>query len=313
MNSTQAPGESEDGPARKEPGPAGSSPVVRLGELELIVVSGGVFRIDGGTMFGVVPKLLWDRKIPSDDQNRIPQQTNCLIVRSSRGCTLIDTGIGGHLSEREQRNYGLSTPGHPLLRNLAAAGIAPEEITTVILTHLHFDHAGGGVVLDQEGVLQPTFPNAEYVVQRGEWMQATAGFPELRAAYPQQNLLPVQESGQLRLIDQETEILPGLHSRVTGGHTQFHMAVVIESQQQRALYAADVCPTEHHLPQLWCMAYDVDPLQTRRIKQQLLGEAVDSDSLVLFDHDPGCAAARIERDNRGGFTATDRIPAPGLD
>lgn len=287
-------------------------PLLTLGELELFSVSGGEFQIDGGTMFGVVPKALWQRAIPADDRNRIPQQTNCLLIRGPGGCTLIDTGLGGHLSDRQRKVYGITAPGHPLLRNLAALGISPGDITTVVLTHLHFDHAGGGVVADEAGELVPAFPRAEYVVQRGEWSQATAGFPELRAAYPQENLQPLEHAGQLRLMDGDGEILPGLSGRVTGGHTQFHMALEITGGGQTALYPADVCPTQHHLPALWCMSYDTSLLDTRRIKPQLLGQAADAGWWVLFDHDPACAAARIVRDDRRGFATTAQRPVVTL-
>jgi glyoxylase-like metal-dependent hydrolase (beta-lactamase superfamily II) len=276
----------------------------RLGEFELTTISGGVFHIDGGTMFGVVPKTLWSRLIPPDDQNRIAQQTNCVLVRTGQQTVLIDTGYGSKLSEKERRIFNIAE-GDPLVRNLNAKGVGVDEIDVVILSHLHFDHAGGATQISENGALRPTFPNAEYVAQRHEWVTATAGYPELRAAYPQDNLLPLQEAGQLRLIDGNAEIVPGIRAFVTGGHTQGHQAIFLESGGETAIYLGDTCPTTRHLPALWCMGYDLDILHLRRLKPDLLGQVADNDWLALFDHDPDHAAARLVRDNRRDFAVAE--------
>ncbi|MGH7201324.1 MAG: MBL fold metallo-hydrolase [Planctomycetaceae bacterium] len=279
---------------------------MKLGQFELTTISGGRFSIDGGTMFGVVPKTLWNRVVPADEGNFIPQATNCVLVRTGRQTMLIDTGYGSKLDEKQRRIFR-SEEGGPLLDSLASKGVTPEEIDVVVLSHLHFDHAGGATRRDESGKLVPTFPNAEYVAQRREWETASADLPELRGAYPQENFLPLAETGQLRLIEGDGEILPGFRARVTGGHTTFHMAIVIESDGETAVYLGDICPMWGHLPTLWCMAYDVDLLETRRVKPRLLGEIADSGWLALSDHDAQHAAARIRRDEKRDFAVSDAL------
>ncbi len=279
---------------------------MQLGQFQLTTVSGGRFQIDGGTMFGVVPKSLWSRVISSDDSNHIPQATNCLLVNTLDRKVLIDTGYGAKLPEK-QRKIFRSERGDPLVVSLKAAGVLPEQIDMVILSHLHFDHAGGATRHDDQRGLVPTFPNAEYVVQRREWMIATAELPELQVAYPLENLLPLKRANQLRFIDGDVDIVTGIHSVVTGGHTVGHQVFIIESDGESAVYLADLCPTWRHLPTLWCMSYDVDVLQTRRKKPELLGHIADNGWLAVADHDPDHAAARLHRDKKRDFSVTEAI------
>jgi glyoxylase-like metal-dependent hydrolase (beta-lactamase superfamily II) len=279
---------------------------MKFGSMELKTVSGGLCFLDAGTLFGVVPKVLWERKLQADDRNRIPQETNCVLATIDGRNVLVDTGYGSKLPEKQQRNL-TSEPGDPLLRNLKEAGFEPEDIDVVVFSHLHFDHAGGGTRTNDAGEIVPSFPNAEYIAQRREWVMATSGLPELRGAYPQENLLPLQDSGQLRLIDGNVEIMPGLRSLVTGGHTEGHQALLFESAGQTAVFLGDICSSRMHLPVLWCMAYDTNLMQTRRSKADLLGEIADNDWLALLDHDPDYAAVRLSRDDRSDFVPSDLI------
>jgi glyoxylase-like metal-dependent hydrolase (beta-lactamase superfamily II) len=279
---------------------------MQLGSLTLRTISGGTYWIDGGTMFGVVPRPLWERNFPTDEQHRIPQDTNCLLVQTGDRNILIDTGAGSKLTDKERGRLSAQS-GDPLVENLASAGLAVEDIDQVVLTHLHFDHAGGATRFDDEGQLVPTFSNAEYVVQREEWVTATAGYPELRAAYSLDNLLPLQDSGQLTLIDSNRDVGSGMRVFVTGGHTQGHQVIILESDDQTAVYLADICPTWRHLPVLWCLSYDTHLLQTRRVKAELLGQIADSGWLALFDHDPDVVAARLERDSRKDFVVSESL------
>ena len=279
---------------------------MKLGQIELRTISGGLCHLDAGTLYGVVPRVLWERKTPPDDRNRIPQQTNCVLATIDGRNILVDSGYGSKLPEKQQRNLS-SEAGDPLFRNLANAGFAPEDIDIVVFSHLHFDHAGGGTRLNEAGEIVPSFPNAEYIAQRREWVMATSGLPELRGAYPQENLLPLQNSGQLRLLDGNVEIVPGLRSIVTGGHTEGHQALVFESAGETAVFLGDICGTRMHLPVLWCMAYDTNLMQTRRIKADLLGEVADNDWLALLDHDPDYAAVRVHRDDRSDFVAAELL------
>ncbi len=280
---------------------------MKLGQFTLTTVSGGRFRSDGGTMFGVVPKILWSKLVTVDADNCIPQATNCVLIDTGRQKVLIDTGYGPKLQEKERLVLG-ADPGNPIVTSLAAQGLTPKDIDVVILSHLHFDHAGGGISLDGDRLVT-TFPRAEYVVQRREWEIATAGYPELRAAYPQENIVPLETTGQLRLVDGDVDIVPGIHARITGGHTDGQMALFIYSGGQTAVYLADACPTWRHLPSLWCMSYDMDLLQSRRIKPVLLGEIVEQDWLALSCHDPDHAAAKLKTDPQREFAVSEAINA----
>lgn len=279
---------------------------MQFGRFQLRTVSGGRYRIDGGTMFGVVPRSMWGRVFPPDENNNILQETNCVLVEDGERTVLIDTGYGPKLSEKRRKIFD-AEEGDPLLRSLSDAGVRAEDVDAVVFSHLHFDHAGGATRLDEKGELVPTFPNAEYIVQRLEWVTATAGFPELRGVYPQENLLPLKESGQLRLVDGNVELLPGLRAQVTGGHTHGHAAIIIESGGETAVYLGDVCPTTRHLPVFWGLGYDVDLLRLRRSKAELLGRIADERWLALFDHDPDRAAGRLKRDDRRGFVLETSI------
>lgn len=281
--------------------------VVQLGRFDLQTLNGGQFRIDGGTMFGVVPRVLWERQFPADDQHRIAQRCSCLLVRSEDRIVVIDTGYGSKLPDKQQQQISAEC-GEPLVKSLAALGVTPDEVDAVIFTHLHFDHAGGASRTVEDGSIQDIFPRAEYIVQRREWVTAIGNFPEFRGAYQSENLEPLAQSGRLRLIDGNVEILPGLRAFVTGGHTDGHQAVLIESEGQVAVYLGDLCPTWRHLPVLWCLGYDVQMSQTRRAKAELLGLIADRNWFALFDHDPEVAGARLARDSRKDFVLVDPVP-----
>lgn len=278
----------------------------QIGNFRLTTISGGRFVIDGGTMFGVVPKSMWSKVFPADGQNNILQETNCLLVQTGEQNILIDTGYGSKLPPKQREIFAVEE-GDPLVRNLNAVGMSAEDIDLVILSHLHFDHAGGATQIDADGLLAPTFPNARHIAQRREWMTATANLPELRGAYPQDNLLPLAEHEVLDFIDGNVEIVPGIRSLVTGGHTAAHMAIVIDGGATGAVYLGDLCPTSRHLPTLWGIAYDVDVLQLRRKKPEILGMIADRGWWALWDHDPDHAAGKIVRDDRRDFVMTEGL------
>jgi glyoxylase-like metal-dependent hydrolase (beta-lactamase superfamily II) len=279
---------------------------MQLGQLTLETVSGGRFRADGGTTFGVVPRALWAKVFAADDHNMIQQATNCLLIRGGDELILIDTGYGSRLSESQRRRTS-SESGEPLLESLESLGVLPEQIGTVVLTHLHYDHVGGALREDDSGRVVPTFPNAAHVVQAGEFERATSGRDELRAAYSADWVTPLADAGVLELIEGDVEIRPGIRGIVTGGHTRHHQAVLIESEGQRALYIADLCPTTRHLKSLWCMGYDEELLVTRRRKSELLNRVIAEGWWVLFDHDPETAGSLLERDARGEFTVAQPL------
>lgn len=279
---------------------------MQIGPWQLDTVSGGTFRPDGGTMFGIVPKPLWQKHHPADELNRIRAATNCVLARDGTHTVLIDTGYGGKLSDRERELYA-AEEGEPLLESLAEVGLSAEDIDTVVLSHLHFDHAGGGTRPGAVGVLVPTFPRARYIVQRAEWEDATTGAPELGRSYPPENFVPLDEAGQVAFVDGDVQILPGLGTLVTGGHTRAHQAVVFGSGRDSAIYLGDLCPTAAHVRSHWCMAYDLYPLDTRRRKPRLLGQAADEGWLVLWDHDPDWAGSRLVRDREREFAVVEAV------
>ncbi len=266
-----------------------------IGDLELISLSDGFFRLDGGLMFGMVPKPLWERKTSADDRNRITLAMRPLVVRGVR-TMIIDAGLGGKESEKFRDIYGVDRRWH-LDDALAAAGLAPEDIDIVLATHLHFDHAGGFTIRDRSGRLRPRFPRARYVVRRGEWEDATHTNERNRASYLQENFVPLAEAGVLDLVDDDQTIMPGVRVRRTGGHTQHHQMIWIESGGKHAAYPADILPTTAHLPVNWIMGIDSYPVETLSAKKAFMKEAIERDALVFFEHDPAVVAGHIVEQN----------------
>ncbi len=262
-----------------------------IGPFRIRCVSGGQYRIDGGTLFGVVPRLLWERQFVPDENHRILQETNCILIETDQKTILLDTGYGSKRSERFRKHHDI-TQTDPLITNLARLDIQPEQIDLVVLSHLHFDHAGGCTRFDENQQLTTTFPNAQYVVQQQEWEIANADLPELKGAYFKNDFEILAQAGQLRLVKPEEQILPGIRVRKTGGHTEGHQVIYIEHENEAAVFAGDICATKSHLPFAWCMSYDTNLLQTRREKTKLLAEIRQNQWWLLFDHDPTCFAMK---------------------
>jgi len=268
-----------------------------LGDLELISVSDGFIRLDGGAMFGIVPKPLWEKQAPADGRNRVTLAMRPLIVRGAR-TMIIDAGLGAKDSAKFHDIYGVDRT-RSLEVTMAEAGIAPEDVDIVLATHLHFDHAGGFTYRDAGGRVRPTFPRAQYIVRRGEWEDATHTHPRNRASYLADNFVPLAEAGVLQLVDDDATIMPGVKVRRTGGHTMHHQMVFIESKKKTAAYVADLIPTTAHLPDPWIMGFDLYPMDTLAAKQRFLKEALEQEMLVFFEHDPVVAAGYIrERDGK---------------
>jgi glyoxylase-like metal-dependent hydrolase (beta-lactamase superfamily II) len=276
---------------------------IALGDMQLTIVSGGRLWIDGGNMFGVIPRVLWERKSPPDEQHRILLETNCVLVRTPDSLGLVDTGYGGKISEKLRLRHGLDD-GAPLVRNLAAVGVAPDDIDWVILTHLHFDHAGGATCRNEDGRLRPTFPRARHIVQRAEWEDAVGEIPELAGAYYPDDFAPLEKAGLVEFLEGDAEIVPGVTAQLTGGHTRGHQVVRLESAGASAVCLADICPTSHHLPTLWTMAYDQFPLTVRRNKPNILNDVAEHHRIALFSHDPQIIAARLLRDANNEWLTT---------
>jgi glyoxylase-like metal-dependent hydrolase (beta-lactamase superfamily II) len=270
----------------------------RLGRFRLHVLEAGLQQLDGGAMFGVVPKPLWERRIPADARNRIPLALRCLLVETDHALVLIDNGVGNKEDAKFRDIYGIENDGSPtrLEDALRSAGFQPEDVEIMIDTHLHFDHAGGNTfrAADGSAELQLSFPRARYYVQQGEWEFAHRNNERIRASYLPHNFDPVQAAGRLVLLQGEQEIVPGITVLPTPGHTPHHQSVLIESEGQRAIFLADVMPTSAHLPLVWIMGYDVEPLVTLETKRALLQRAQNEDWLLIFEHDPVVAWGKLD-------------------
>jgi len=257
---------------------------MKFGDFAIFLLSDGTFWLDGGAMFGVVPKAIWNRLNPADEANRIELGLSCLLIQAASKNVLVDTGIGDKYDEKFKERFNVQrAPG--LIGALKRMGLTPEDIDMVINTHLHFDHAGGNTRLIG-GKPVPTFPRARYVIQRGEWEEAINPNERTRASYLEENLVPIQEAGLLELIEGDRELLPGVRTIVTGGHTRDHQMVLLESQGKRALYLGDLVPTTSHIRTPYVMGYDLYPLDTMREKKKVLNEALDGHWLLIFEHDP---------------------------
>jgi len=269
-----------------------------LGDYTLDIISGGSFRLDGGSMFGIIPKPLWERERPADERNRIRMAANCPLFRGRGEALLIDAGNGTKLDPREQDIFALD-PGVTLTGSLAAAGVHPGDVTTVLFTHLHMDHCGGGTIAREDGQIVPTFPNARYCVQRQEWEDALTNRSTMRVSYRPENLLPLQESGQLELLDGDTALAPGIRALVTGGHTRAHQIAIIESGAAPTICFGDLVPMTSHLRGHYLMAYDLYPYDTMQRKMPLIAEAAREGWTVVWGHDPDLPVGRIvEREGR---------------
>jgi methylmalonyl-CoA epimerase len=280
------------------PGPAPAPAAVTrhaLGDVELISLSDGFFRLDGGALFGIVPKPLWAPVAPADERNRVRLAMRPLVVRGVR-TMLIDAGIGDRTDRKFQEMYGVERARN-LDRSLAEAGLAPGSIDIVLATHLHLDHAGGFTVRDAEGRLRPRFPRARYVVRRGEWEDATHVHERNRGLYMADSFLPLADAGVLELVDDDQTIMPGVRVRRTGGHTMHHQMAWIESGGRRAAYVGDLLPTAAHLGPAWISGLDSHPEDTLAAKKAFLREAIEQRALVFLDHDPAIAAGFITEEN----------------
>ena len=275
---------------------------VRLGEFELRLIPDGNYFLDGGAFFGVVPKALWEKRLQADELNRVSAAMNSVLVRAGARTILIETGMGNKLPEKMARIYAAPLG---LLDNLSAAGVRPEEVDIVINTHLHFDHCGWNTVRTDGGIA-PTFPNAVYYVQEGEWQYAREQRERDRVSYISDNYDPLVRSGQMRLLRGDTEIVPGVSVQVYPGHTRHMQAVLLRSGGHTACYISDLVPTSAHLDLTWVMAFDLFPLETIESRKRFYQSALAENWLVVFTHDPAVPWTYLEK--RGEKIVPARAP-----
>jgi glyoxylase-like metal-dependent hydrolase (beta-lactamase superfamily II) len=270
---------------------------VRFGDCDVTPLLDGYFRLDGGAMFGSVPKPLWERRAPADPQNRILLGLRPLLVRTPGHTVVIDAGIGGKMSPKEVGIYAIDRqPG--VEQSLAQAGVALADVDVVIASHLHFDHAGGFTTRVGANLV-PTFPNATYYIRRGDWDDATHTHERNRASYVPDNFLPLEQAGVVRFIEEDGEVLPGVSVRRTGGHAMHHQLIRVESGGRVGCFVADLMPTTAHVDAPWIMGYDLYPMDTLAYKKAFVREAITREYVIFFEHDPAIAAGIIrEQDGR---------------
>ena len=283
---------------------------VTLGRWRVHAIQAGGQRLDGGAMFGVVPKPLWERRIAADPRNRIPLGMRCLLVEHESGLVLIDTGAGNKENAKFLDIYGIENEGAAgrtaLEDGLAQLGMRPEDVSLVIDTHLHFDHAGGNTYVESpRGAARPTFPKARYVIQRGEYEYAMRPNERTAASYFPANWQPLLDAGCVDFVEGEQEIVAGIRVLPSPGHTPHHQSVLLTSGGESVFYPADLVPTSAHLPLPWIMGYDVEPLVTLESKRRLLARAVQEHWLVAFEHDATVDFAHVRHDGKGYALASE--------
>ena len=275
---------------------------VTLGDFEVSLIRDSAYWWDGGALFGVVPKTLWSRKTPPDEQNRIAAGFNSYLIRTGDHTILIDTGGGLRMDERACQRMKLPPQRDPLPAVIARHGADPESIDLVINSHLHWDHCGGNTI-DVGGRVEPAFPRAQYFAPRGEWVHAHERLLRDRVSYLDVNYDPLVQSGRMTLVDGDTEIAPGLWMRGAPGHTRNMMLIMAESRGQTFCFLTDLAPTAAHLQPTWIAAFDLYPLESIESKVRWLSAAADGEWICGFGHETEMAFARVVRDEKAMFRA----------
>jgi glyoxylase-like metal-dependent hydrolase (beta-lactamase superfamily II) len=265
-----------------------------IGDIEVVPIEFGRFRLDGGAMFGVVPKVLWEKVAPADEANRIRMALRGALIRTSSRTILVDTGIGDKGTEKFREIYCVDYSRYSIAQSLAALKIGFEEVTDVVLTHLHFDHTGGATKLDSAGTVVPAFPNATYYVQKKQYEWALKPSLRDRVSFLRENFVPLMEKGCLKLVEGEHEIFPGVRTLLVNGHTPGQQLVKVSRGGETLLFAGDLVPMAAHIPLPWIMSYDLSPLVTLEEKEKLLPVIASEGWILIYEHDPDIVASRVE-------------------
>lgn len=279
-----------------------------FGNFELYPVEAGRIKLDGGAMFGVVPKTLWSKQIPADDKNRIQMGMRSLLIKSktTNNVYLVDNGSGDKFNEKMKAIYGLDYNHSDLISSLKKCGVEAEEITDMVFTHLHFDHCGGSTAFDKNGKLNEVFPNATYHINKQHWETATKPNAREKASFFSENIEPIKYSGRLNLVDDHHEFEPGFATLPMYGHTAGQQLPVFTNKGTTIVYAADLIPTFAHLPLPWVMGYDMKPIQTLKEKEIFLNKAVDGNWYLFLEHDAEHEVITIQKEN-GKFSLKDSL------
>lgn len=279
---------------------------MQLGDYEITDIRTGTFRLDGGAMFGSVPKPVWARHFEADSDNRIELALRCLYIEGMSRRILVDTGIGDKWDEKMVNRMAIEPCEDGMIGALARANVAPEQITDVILTHLHFDHAGGATTRNDDGTLEPAFPNAIYHLQRRNLEWAQKPNPRERASYLAENFEPLLEADRLVLHDGPRDLYPGLTALISNGHTEGLQIVRVRGEDEALYYCADLIPTTAHVHLPFCMGYDNHALQVIEEKRALLSQVAEKGHWIFYEHDPAVAASRVAWDGER-FSVIDCI------
>ena len=271
---------------------------MKIGPYEILTVESGYAWLDGGAMFGVIPKVLWNKTNPADDLNRIQLALRTMVIKSDDKIILVDTGVGQKMNEKLSKIYNVDHSKFELVKGLAEKGIQPEDITDVIVTHLHFDHVGGATYYDGE-ILKLTFPNATYHVQGEQWYWANNPSIKDRASYMPENFKPIEETGKLNELNGPGELFPGIEMLVMYGHTSGMQLPKISDGETTLFYCADLMPTTSHIPLPFILGYDNNPFVTLEEKKRILPHAVAENWILVFEHDPYRVACTVEETEKG--------------
>lgn len=275
---------------------------MKFGDFELSIIKECTFKLDGGAMFGVVPKPVWDKVSPADQLNRVLLSCNLLLIETGKKRVLVETGMGDRWNDRDRDRYEVrSLVDHANV--LASVGLKNEDVDAVIISHMHFDHIGGATRI-VDGKLVPTFPKAQYYMQQGEWEFAHNANARAKASYRPDDFEPIEQNGQLKLMNGDTEVVPGVWAKLTGGHTSHHQVITFESAGNKGIFFADIMPTKNHVTPPWVMGYDHYPLTSCDVKSKFLADAVKGNWLVVFDHELGVPWGHIsvKAENKFEFT-----------
>ncbi len=270
--------------------------MIKLGDKEVYSIVDNSFKIDGGTMFGVVPKIIWERMMVPDEKNMISLDLNLLLVKAEGKNILVDSGIGDTLNEKQKKIYGVEKESN-LEKGLFEIGLKPEDIALVILSHLHLDHAGGIVKFNSKGEKVPRFPKAKYVVQTEEWKYALQPDERTKATYMLENFQVLDECGLIELVKGDKEIVPGIRVKLTGGHTQGQQVVFIQGGDKTILYPGDIIPTIYHLRIPYVAGVDIYPLEVMEVKKRLIQDCLENNWMIAFDHEIGTKLCYLKRIN----------------
>ncbi|MGR3318087.1 MAG: MBL fold metallo-hydrolase [Candidatus Anammoxibacter sp.] len=271
---------------------------MKIGDYEIHSIETGTFVLDGGAMFGIVPKTIWDRKIPADEKNRIDMALRCLLIVGNKRKILVDVGIGDKCSEKFTEIYKIDLTNCNIRQSIKEYGLTVEDITDVILTHFHFDHVGGATYVEN-GNLRLVFPNATYYIQNEHYTHARNPSEKDKGSFRNENFEPLEEAGKLKIISGEFEIFPGVSLLVSNGHTVGQQLVKVSNGVNTLVYCADLIPTSAHIPIPYVMSYDLYPLVTIEEKKKLLRNASEGNWILFFEHDPLVEAVKVRKGEKG--------------